>query len=144
MLEGTCHCGVITIRLETAREPHVLPVRICGCTFCTKHRPRYTSDPDGRVTIAARDEAGVSRYRFGLRLADFLICRSCGVFVAAFEPGSPGRAVINLDVLASAAQFTAPPTLFTAYDAEDVATRTARRAKSWTPASFVIGAQSGA
>lgn len=144
MLEGACHCGGLTIRLETAREPQDLPVRLCGCTFCAKHRPRYTSDPDGHVTIGARDEASASHYRFGLQLADFLICRTCGVFVAAFEPGSPGRAVINLDVLASAAQFTATPTMFTAYDAEDVATRSARRARNWMPARLVIGAESGA
>ena len=144
MLEGACHCGVMTIRLETAREPHELPVRVCGCTFCAKHRPRYTSDPDGRVAIGVRDEASVSRYRFGLRLADFLICRTCGVFVAAFEPGPPGRAVMNLDALASAVRFTAAPTVFTAYDAEDVATRSARRAKAWTPAELVIDSRSGA
>ncbi len=144
MLEGACHCGALTIRLETAREPADLPVRLCGCAFCAKHRPRYTSDPNGRVTIGARDDASFSRYRFGLQLADFLICRTCGVFVAAFEPGSPGRAVINLDVLASRAQFTATPISFTAYDTEDVATRSARRAKNWTPARLVIGAESGA
>jgi hypothetical protein len=86
-------------------------VRVCGCTFCLEHRPRYTSDPTGHVTIRLGDPANVSRYCFGLRLADFLICRTCGVFVAAYEPGDPGRAVINLDVLA-------------------------RRAKNWTPATL--------
>ena len=126
MLEGSCHCGVIAIQLETTRAPSELPVRTCGCTFCLKHRPRYT--------IRIADEASVSRYRFGLRLADFLVCRNCGVFVAAFEPGSPGRAVINIESLARAAELTAPATQLTIYDTEDVAARTARRAKNWTPA----------
>jgi len=70
------------------------------------------------------------RYRFGLRLADFLICRTCGVFVAAFEPGAPGRAVVNLAVLARAHELVNEPTRFTAYDSEDVPTRTSRRARS--------------
>lgn len=139
MLDGGCHCGALTVQLDTTRSPGELPVRICGCTFCLKHRPRYTSDPSGRVTIRAAREDDLARYRFGLRLADFLICRTCGVFVAAYEPGTPGRAVINLDVLARAEDFTAAPTRFTGYDSEDVATRTARRARGWTPATLVCG-----
>lgn len=129
----------MTIQLDTAREPSALPVRTCGCAFCTKHRPRYTSDPAGHVTIRIANDASASRYRFGLRLADFLICRTCGVFVAAYEPGDPGRAVINLEVLARAAEFVATPTHLTIYDSEDVATRTARRAKNWTPATLKVG-----
>lgn len=132
MLQGACHCGGITIQLDTEKQPGELPVRLCGCSFCAKHRPRYTSDPAGRATIHFADPANVSRYRFGLRLADFLVCKTCGVFVAAYEPA--GRAVINLDVLVGADDFTAEPTRFTAYDTEDVATRSARRAKNWTPA----------
>ena len=138
LLEGSCHCGAVSLRLETLREPADLPVRVCGCSFCLKHRPRYTSDPQGHVTIHAASEASVSRYRFGLRLADFLVCRTCGVFVGAYEPGEAGRAVINLEVLTRAADFTAAPTSFTAYDSEDVATRTARRARNWTPATLEI------
>jgi hypothetical protein len=138
MLEGACHCGELSVQLDTTREPGELPVRVCGCAFCAKHRPRYTSDPTGHATIRIAHESSVSRYRFGLRLADFLICRTCGVFVAAHEPGTPGRAVINLDVLARSSDFVAPPAQFTAYDAEDVATRTARRAKNWTPATLEI------
>ena len=138
MFGGSCHCGALTIGFETARAPGDLPVRVCGCGFCLRHRPRYTSDPTGRVLIDVAGEERVSRYRFGLRLADFLICRTCGVFVAAYEPGDPGRAVINLDVLDRAADFVAEPTRFAAYDSEDIAARTARRAKSWTPASLTV------
>ena len=138
MLDGSYHCGAITIAFETARSPAELPVRLCGCSFCTRHRPAYTSDPAGHVTIRAARDADVTRYRFGLRLADFLICPTCGVFVAAFEPGEPGRAVINLAVLGRAHEFTGEATRFTAYDSEDAATRTARRARSWTPAALVI------
>jgi hypothetical protein len=137
MLDGSCHCGAITVHLATALEPSALPVRLCGCTFCLKHRPRYTSDPSGSLTIRAASEAALTRYRFGLQLADFLLCRTCGVFVAAFEP-TPGLAVLNLDTLARSADFTADPTRFTAYDTEDAAARTARRARGWTPATLVL------
>ena len=138
MLRGSCHCGALSIELATMREPSQLPVRLCGCTFCLKHRPRYTSDPDGLVTVRFANESNVIRYRFGLRLADFLICAACGVFVAAVEPDSTPRGVINLDVLERAADFTAEPTRFTAYDSEDAAARKARRAKNWTPARIDV------
>lgn len=140
MLRGSCHCGALSLELVTMREPSQLPVRLCGCTFCLKHRPRYTSDPDGLVVVRFADESKVIRYRFGLRLADFLICASCGVFVAAVEPdSSSARGVINLDVLERAAEFTSEPTRFTAYDSEDAAARKARRAKNWTPARIDVG-----
>jgi hypothetical protein len=139
MLDGSCHCGALSLRLDTARPPAELPVRVCGCSFCARHRPRYTTDPAGHVTIRAASEPVLGRYRFGLRLADFLLCRTCGVFVAAFEPGPPGRAVVNLAVLDRAGELVGDATSFTAYDSEDVATRQARRARSWTPATLVIG-----
>ncbi|MGZ6093820.1 MAG: GFA family protein [Polyangiales bacterium] len=139
MLEGSCHCGAIAIELETERALSELPVRICGCSFCARHRPRYTSDPSGHLTVRVAREESLGRYRFGLQLADFLICRDCGVFVVAWEPGDPGRAVVNSNALARAAELVAEPTLFTAYDSEDVATRSARRGRAWTPARLSIG-----
>ena len=132
MLHGSCHCGALTIELATARPPADLPVRTCGCTFCQKHRPRYTSDPAGHLTIHGAGAA--NPYRFGLKLADFLICRTCGVFVAAHDPA--GRAVVNIETLARAAELTGAPVQLTVYDQEDAPTRTARRAASWTPATL--------
>ncbi|MCI0571130.1 MAG: hypothetical protein L0Y66_10285 [Myxococcaceae bacterium] len=137
---GSCHCGNLTVQLETTRVASELPVRQCACTFCARHQPRYTSDPQGRVAVRVADEEHLGRYRFGLGLADFLLCRRCGVFVAAFEPGESGevgRAVINLNVLTEAASFTVPPA-HVDYDGEDAAARRARRAKAWTPAMLVL------
>lgn len=149
MLAGSCHCGALSIELATDRPPSDLPVRVCGCSFCLRHRPRYTSDPSGHLTIRAASESGLSRYRFGLRLADFLICRTCGVFVAAYESGAAAfasragearaRAVLNLEVLDRARELVGEATAFTAYDSEDAPTRSARRARAWTPATLVVG-----
>jgi hypothetical protein len=139
MLDGGCHCGALTIRLESTRPPADLPVRVCGCTFCRKHRPRYTSDPAGKVRIEIASEEAVSRHRFGLRLADFLVCRTCGVFVAAYEP-ERRLAVVNVEALTRADELVAEPTRFQAYDTETDAERLARRAKAWTPATVVVRA----
>jgi hypothetical protein len=130
---------VIRVRLDSERRAGDLPVRSCGCSFCSKHRPRYTSDPAGHVSIEIDDDANVSRYRFGLALADFLVCRRCGVFVAAYEPGPPALAVVNIEALDNAAEFGAPETRFADYDREDVAARTARRARAWSPATLRVG-----
>lgn len=136
---GSCHCGNLLLDFEATRSAAELPVRQCACTFCARHQPRYTSDPQGRVTVRVADETRLERYRFGLGLADFLLCRRCGVFVAALEPGESGgmgRAVLNLNVLTDASAFTGPPTRMD-YDTEDAAARRARRARAWTPASVV-------
>ena len=82
-LRGSCHCGNLQLELAATRSPGELPVRLCGCSFCRRVQPRYTSDPQGRVTVRVQDAAQLSRYRFGLALADFLVCRRCGVYVAA-------------------------------------------------------------
>lgn len=136
VLDGSCHCGAITVAIETALAPEAMRVRACACSFCARHRPRYTSDPDGRVTFRAADDALV-RYRFGHALADFLLCGRCGVFVGAYEPGEPPRAVVNLNVLAAASRFPAPPPPLD-FDAEDATTRAARHARVWTPAELVV------
>jgi hypothetical protein len=135
--KGSCHCGNLSLELEATRTAAEMPVRLCGCTFCRRHQPRYTSDPQGSVTVRVQDEGQLGRYRFALGLADFLLCRRCGVYVAAFEPAEDGsgtgRAVVNFNVLDDAADFTGAPVRMD-YDAEDAAARRARRAKAWTPA----------
>jgi hypothetical protein len=138
ILRGRCHCGAIELELTATRAPAELPVRLCACTFCRRHGPRYTSDPTGSVAIRVADAAALGRYRFGLALADFLFCRRCGVYVGAFEPGSPGRAVLNLNVLDDAAGFVAAPSTMD-YDGEDEAARVTRRARAWTPATLSFG-----
>jgi hypothetical protein len=136
VLRGRCHCGTIELALTATRPVAELPVRLCTCTFCRRHGPRYTSDPAGSVAIRVADAAALGRYRFGLGLADFLFCRTCGVYVGAFEP-DPGRAVLNLNVLDDAAAFAATPSTMD-YDGEDETARVARRARAWTPATLVV------
>jgi len=133
ILHGQCHCGAVQLELTATKPTAELPVRVCTCTFCRRHGARYTSDPAGVVEIILTDPAGLGRYRFGLGLADFLFCLRCSVYLGAYEPGAPGRAVVNLDVLDDAAGFVAAPSTMD-YDAEDEAARRARRARAWTPA----------
>lgn len=132
-LLGACHCGNLSVVFDAARSIAALGVRACMCTFCRPRHLRWTSDPDGHVTITIADEALLSRYRFGTSTADFLICRRCGQVAAAVSDDERPRAVINVDLLARASELSAAETRD--FDGEDVATRRARRAKSWMPAS---------
>ena len=137
MLAGSCHCGNLEVVFTPGRDPEDLQVRACGCAFCVRHGARTTSDPDGRAEIAIRDEGQLLRYRFGLRTADFLVCRGCGIYLAAVMTDSDGQsyATINVNVLDDRARF-ALDAVAADYDAEDFLARTARRRARWTPTVF--------
>ncbi len=134
LITGGCHCGAVTFRLAASRPPEDLPVRACSCRFCRQHAALSTSDPAGRVTFAAADPAALGRYRFGLRTADFLICRTCGVYVGALMPdGDAAYAILNVNACDAPERFAQSP-LAMDYGGEDEAGRLARRRAKWTPA----------
>ena len=133
-LAGGCHCGNLELAFETLRPPGELTVRACGCSFCRHHGARTISDPAGSVEVFVNDPAALSRYRFGLGTAEFLVCRNCGVYVGAVmtEAGS-AYATVNVNALATPEVFaaTAVPV---SYERELEAERRARRRSRWTPA----------
>jgi hypothetical protein len=137
--DGRCHCGNLEVSFETEKPPSELRPRECGCTFCRRHGVTAGSDPHGKIEVRARDAGEVSRYRFGLRTADFLICRTCGSFVGSVcELDGATYAVLNLNMLDARAAFTQPPVRVD-FDAEGVADRLARRRRAWTPAVVRLG-----
>lgn len=73
------------------------------------------------------------RYAFALRTAEFLLCRHCGVYLAAVLSSARGRfATINLNALARTPP-DLPPGEPVSYDAETREERIARRERRWTP-----------
>jgi hypothetical protein len=73
------------------------------------------------------------RYRFGLRTADFLICRECGTYIAAvLLSGRGAHAAININTLRDAPSGVGPgrPVL---RQGESIEERRARRVQTWTP-----------
>ena len=142
ILRGACHCGQVEVAFETAMSVADLPLRACGCSFCRRHGTRAVADPNGRLTISAPPN-GLNRYRFGLRTADYLICRSCGAYVAAVISGNgEDRATLNVTATAISelADRHAEPV---DYDRENADGRRARRLTSWTPSRIVQRAQAG-
>jgi hypothetical protein len=131
---GGCHCGNIHVRLRLSKPPEDCSLRACTCSFCRSHRPRIVSDRDGNFEVWADDWLLVENYRFGTRTCDFLICRRCGVFIAAMAQTPAGtRAVVNVNCLDDRERFTADPVLHN-FEGETLETRSSRRATNWMPA----------
>src|ERR1700722_3943371 len=81
--EGGCHCVNRSFVFEATAGLETLGLRADQCSFCRAHAARNTSDPNGTMRIEVRDETKLSRYRFGLKTAEFLLCRNCGVYIGA-------------------------------------------------------------
>ena len=79
-----------------------------------------------------QDPEVVTRYRFGTRTADFVICQTCGVFVVAMM-GAPPVGVANVNVLDERAEFLKNELKIASFDGESVEDRLARRKARWTP-----------
>jgi len=136
---GGCHCGNLRLEVRLSLAPETMQVRACQCTFCRMHGAHSISDPKGFARIAAARPADVSRYRFGLKTADFIICAKCGVYIGAVcETPSGLKAVINVNVLKDRARFTAMPQAFD-YEGEDAGARLARREARWMPVEVTWG-----
>jgi hypothetical protein len=129
---GSCHCRNIELRLSSDKTPRELGSRTDTCSFCSKHHVVSTSDPEGEVRVILHAESLVERYRFGTRTADFVLCKACGVYVAAYMP-EPPLAVVNVNVLDDRAAFLANPILVGDLEGESLEQRLARRKAKWTP-----------
>ena len=127
---GRCHCGALAFVLTSDAPPDTWQVRACQCAFCRAHASLSVSDPKGTLRFTHRDPTRLQRYQFALRTADFLLCRDCGVYIAAVtRDGKHG--IINTRALVEPPALGEPKPMV--YDGESEATRLARRAERWTP-----------
>ena len=141
VVAGHCHCGNIRFTLESKLKTPDLPVRACQCTFCRSHGARLTSDPAGRITFSVIDDAALSRYRFGMRIADYLVCRNCGFYAGAIMPFS-GKlyGIVNINA-AGASDHKWMDAVPMKYDGETDVERIERRRTRWSPALFATPAR---
>jgi len=89
--------------------------------------------------VSVADASLLQRYRFGLGITDFLICRRCGVYLMAMmeiEGGLYG--VLNANVLDCRAAMSGEVQPME-YGGEDEAARLARRKTRWTPVVVIEG-----
>ena len=139
VINGGCHCGNITLCFNISSTFDELPIRACQCSFCRKHNVRATADPNGELEVYIKDKSRLSKYRFGLGITDFLVCKECGIYVAAVmvdpENGKLlATCVVNaLDV--SDKNVKAPAAAH--YEEETSTDRLQRRRKRWMRANLI-------
>jgi len=132
---GACHCGAVHAEYETDQ-----PVRLRqdGCGFCSSRGVKSASDPEGRLQLTASKR--LTRYRFGHKTADFLICPACGTYVATHMESARGAiGVINVVGLNIAELKNLPATL-TLLEGETTEERLQRRISRWTPMTLTEAA----
>ena len=132
---GACHCGAVHAEYETDQ-----PVRLRqdGCGFCSSRGVKSASDPEGRLQLTASKR--LTRYRFGQKTADFLICPACGTYVATHMESPRGAiGVINVVGLNIAELKNLPATL-TLLEGETTEERLQRRISRWTPMTLTEAA----
>ena len=135
--DGSCHCGSIGFRYTTAIDPENWSVRACQCRFCRAHNALSTSDPGGRLQFQTADRDALQLYRFGLKTADFLVCKCCGVYIGAVIDTSQGRfGIINTHALDATPNNIAEVGAIS-YDKENEQGRISRREERWTPVTGI-------
>ena len=104
-LNGGCHCGNIAVSVELTSAADAYHPRACDCDFCTKHGATWVSDPRGSLGIRIREESDATRYTQGAGIAEMLLCRRCGVLVAALWRAPPLYGVVNAAALETRSEF---------------------------------------
>lgn len=136
--EGGCHCGALGFSFQTALRVTGWSVRACQCGFCRAHGARTTSDPSGRLAFQVKQSDALQRYRFGLMTADFLLCRSCGIYLGAQIATAHGAfGIINTLALMPLPE-ALPVAVEADYGSESTSDRIARRAQRWTPLTRLV------
>lgn len=123
----------LSFELSTGIPPEQVRPRACDCRFCRIHGAKNWSDPQGEAIIRVADERRLHRYRFGLKTADFFICRVCGAYLGAVLSDADGAwCTVNLRLTDLAADDRPA-----SYQAEDTAARVQRRKQVWTPVAIL-------
>lgn len=73
-IHESCHRGNICITFDWSEIGCSIPVRAYRCDLCSKHMAVWTSYPRGYFKLTNEQIGDVSRYRFGTKITDYLIC----------------------------------------------------------------------
>lgn len=135
---GGCHCGALGFSFDTALPVARWSVRACQCGFCRAHGALTTSDPAGRLAFHIAHLGTLRRYRFGLRTADFLVCKRCGVYLGAqIETARGAFGIVNVRAIAPVPRGLPDPAPAN-YGSETAPERIDRREKRWTPLDKLV------
>jgi hypothetical protein len=134
--KGNCHCGAVRAEFETQTVPHL---RADGCSFCRSRGVKSASDPDGALRLWS--QVPLLRYRFGHRTADFLLCATCGTYVATLLEGPRGPVGVMNVVGLCVPELCDETAEHTSFEGETPDERIARRLARWTPITLIESAK---
>lgn len=130
-ISAACHCGNLRLDIGWPGPADGIKVRNCSCSFCVKHGGAWTSHPDARLRITINDAGALTRYRFGTKTADFLLCQTCGVVPAVVcEMEGSLYAVVNVNTFSNLDTCELEQSS-TDFDGENTGSRLERRRKNW-------------
>ena len=133
LIHGTCHCGNISFSLTWEPDPAEIPVRVCTCSFCTKHGGMWTSNVNGALAVVVKDSSLVSAYAFGTRTAEFHTCARCGIVpLVTSRIDDHLYAVVNVNAFDNVDQSLLRRSS-ASFDGEGKESRLARRKRNWIP-----------
>ncbi len=136
-IRGQCHCGKLKFSIQTSIGESSIRLRACNCGFCRAHGAKAWSDPDGQTEIFVRNAAELQAYKFALETAEFLICKNCGVYLAAvLKEGSKLWSTVNMRLTS----LRGLPAASVDYGSESAAERIKRRKHAWTPTTISFAA----
>lgn len=132
-IEGGCHCGNIGYVLDLPGDDPEVAVRTCSCSFCTIHGGSYISYREASLHAVVKEPSHLSRYRFGTKTADFLVCSRCAAvpFVTSLIDGTL-YAVVSVNSFRDLGRWTLHTTA-TSFDGETTEGRLESRAQTWIP-----------
>jgi hypothetical protein len=136
---GSCHCGAVSAEIGLTKPADETLLRACQCSFCRRRGTRTVADPNGLATLSASSPDHLIRYRFGFKTADYLLCKTCGTYIAAvLETDGQRLGVVNVGGL-DVAEFRGRAGNPVDYDGETQADRMLRRREKWMPVEFRWG-----
>ncbi|MEE8212176.1 MAG: hypothetical protein V3T85_09670 [Acidiferrobacterales bacterium] len=142
-IEGRCHCGNIQFKFLWPSLEAEIPVRVCGCSFCTRHNGTYTSHPNARLIVEIAVKSLVNKYVFGTKTAEFHICERCGVvpFVTSKIDGHE-YGVVNVNTFENVRALQLRSSV-SDFEGEALADRLQRRKRTWIPDITISIAREG-
>jgi hypothetical protein len=126
----------VSVEITLTRPAAENSLRACQCGFCRPRGTRTVADPNGLATLSAAAPDRLMRYQFGFRTANYLLCRTCGTYVAAVLEAEGRRlSVVNVGGL-DIPEFRNCAAERVDYDRETIEERLARRQAKWMPIAF--------
>jgi hypothetical protein len=92
-IQGSCHCGAVTI--EVSRAP--TQVTSCNCSICRRYGTLWAHYPPAEVSVSG----STATYRWGDKTIDFHHCSTCGCIThwSPLPGGEIDRMAINARLL---------------------------------------------